>query len=83
MAASLVPKALQIFHQLRGNRQVAGVEAFNLIDAGASVLGEREDVDLAPDIASKGASDVCSAFPSDAQLRPGFDPKCGTTLVAE
>lgn len=44
---NLTPKALQVFHELGRNRQVTGVEAFNLVDTGVGILGEREDVYLA------------------------------------
>ena len=41
-----LPKALQVLRQLRRQRQVAGIEAFDLLNAGAGVLGEVEDVAL-------------------------------------
>jgi hypothetical protein len=40
----LLPKTLQVLRQLGRERQVAGVEAFDLLNAGAGVLGEVEDV---------------------------------------
>ena len=43
----LLPKALQVLRHLTRQRQVLGIEAFDLLDARASVLGEVEDVDLA------------------------------------
>jgi hypothetical protein len=42
-----LPKTLQVLRQLRRERQVACVEAFDLLNAGAGILGEVEDVDLA------------------------------------
>ena len=45
---SLLPtKALQVPGHLRAEWQVTRIEAFDLFDAGAGVLGEVEDVDLA------------------------------------
>jgi hypothetical protein len=35
---SLLSKALRVFDQLRRNRQIAGIEAVNPIDAGAGIL---------------------------------------------
>jgi len=42
----LVAVALQVFHELCGNRQVTGIEALDLFNAGAGILCERVDVDL-------------------------------------
>ena len=46
-AKALFPKTLQVLRELRRERQVACIEAFDLIDAGAGILGEIEDVHLA------------------------------------
>ena len=43
----LLSKALQILRHFPRERQVLGIEAFDLLDAGASILGEVEDIDLA------------------------------------
>ena len=40
------PKLCKFF-AISGERQVLGIEAFNLLNAGSGVLGEVEDVDLA------------------------------------
>jgi hypothetical protein len=40
------PKALQVLRHLSRERKVARIKALDLIDAGAGVLGEVEDVDL-------------------------------------
>src|SRR4051812_45181035 len=42
-----VSEALQVGPQLLRERQVPGIKAFDLVDRGAGVLGQREDVDLA------------------------------------
>ena len=47
MTRLLLPKTLQILRHLARERQVLGIEAFNLLNARASILGEVEDVDLA------------------------------------
>jgi len=41
-----LPEALEVSGHLARQRKVARIEAFNLIDAGASVLGQVENVDL-------------------------------------
>ncbi len=41
------PKRLQVLHELPRDGQPLRVEAFNLVDAGAGVLGEGVNVDLA------------------------------------
>ncbi len=43
----LLPKALQILRHLSRQRQVPGIEPFDLFDACAGILGKVEDVDLA------------------------------------
>ena len=43
----LLPKALQILRHLTRERQVLGVEAFNLFHACSGIRGEVEDVHLA------------------------------------
>jgi hypothetical protein len=43
----LLPKTLQIFRHLTRERQVLGIEALNLLDAGSGILSKVENVDLA------------------------------------
>ena len=43
----LLPKALQVLRHLARERQVLGIEALDLLNARAGILGEIEDVDLA------------------------------------
>src|SRR5271168_141610 len=43
----LLPKTLQVLGHLTRERQVLGIEALNLLNAGAGVFGKVEDVDLA------------------------------------
>ena len=46
----LVSEALQIGPQLLRKRKVPSIEALDLIDRGAGVLRQREDVDLPPGV---------------------------------
>jgi hypothetical protein len=41
-----LPEALEVSGHLARQRKVARIEAFNLIDAGARILGQVEDVHL-------------------------------------